>query len=238
MRKRTKQRVLCGLWLALVSALTGKPSDGHTVGLPEPGLAMYGVVLNLSTGQTRLTSGILTWTISLPTDIPITVSTPLTDINGQYSFVAIVPFETILGNSMLSPNTLQLNNSPTTYIRTNIFLTVNGTNYPVTISAPALGTFTFGPFDRGRLEEVNLSVSIPGLSITNSTPSFNSPPRFVNGQFQLTVGGAIGQTYTLLGSIDLVTWVPLSVFACTNPSTLVYDPSTNGFTRRFYKFGQ
>jgi hypothetical protein len=199
---------------------------------------MYGVVSNGSTGQTRLTSGILMWTISPPTGFPITFSAPLADINGQYSFAAIVPFETVLGNSMLSPNTLQLNNSPTTYTRTNVFLTVNGTNYPATISTPALGTFTFGPFDRGRLEEVNLTVSIPGLSITNSNPSFTSPPQLVNGQFQLTVSGISGQKYTLLGSTDLVTWAPISVFTCTSGSTVVYDPSTNGFVRRFYKLEQ
>lgn len=233
----TRQRILGGLWLVLVSALARNPANGYTEGLPEPGLVMYGTVLNTSTGQSRLISGTLTWTIFPPTGLPITVSTPLTDINGEYSFAVIVPFETVIGNSTISANTLQLSNSSSSYIRTNITFSLNGTNYPAIISAPALGTFTFGPFDRGRMEQVNLTVSVSGLSVSNSNPAFATPPRIVNGQLQLAVSGTVGQNYTLFGSTDLVTWAAISMFTCTNNPTPLYDPSTSAFTHRFYKLG-
>ena len=59
----------------------------------------------------------------------------------------------------------------------------------------------------------------------------------VNGQFQMTVRGAIGQSYSLLASTDLVNWVSVLVFTNANSSTLIIDPSGTNFSRRFYKIG-
>jgi hypothetical protein len=205
-------------------------------GLPEPGLVMYGAVRNAANANARLTAGTLTWTISPPSGSPVTVSTALTDISGQYSYVLRVPFETVVGSSTLSPNALALNSATTSYVRTNVFLTVNGTNYPATISAPALGTFSFGSADRGRLEEVDLTVTAPGVGgSTGGSPSFASPPHFVNGQFQMTVSGTIGQSYTLLTSTDLVAWVPEFAFICTNSTMTISDLMATNFARRFYR---
>jgi hypothetical protein len=138
---------------------------------------MYGALRNSANGNARLTTGTLTWTITPASGSPVTVTTPLTDISGQYSYALRVPFESVVGSSTLSANALQLNNATTSYVRTNVFLTVNGTNYPATISAPALGSFTFGSADRGRLDEVDLTVTAPGVGgSTGGSSSFASPP--------------------------------------------------------------
>jgi hypothetical protein len=204
-------------------------------GLPEPGLVMYGAVHNSANANARLTAGTLTWTVSPPSGSPVTVTTALTDISGQYSYALRVPFESVVGSSTLSPNALALNSATTSYVRTNVFLTVNGTNYPATISAPALGTFTFGSADRGRLEEVDLTVTAPGVNGGTGGPSFTSTPHFVNGQFQMTVSGTIGQSYTLLVSTDLVVWVPEFAFICTNSTMTINDLMATNFARRFYR---
>jgi hypothetical protein len=224
--------------LALTGILLFCGAQSRAGGLPEPGLVMYGAVHNIANANARLTTGTLTWTISPPSGPPVTVTAALTDISGQYSCALRVPFETLIGSVTLSPNALALNSTATSYVRTNVFLTVNGTNYPATISAPALGTFTFGSADRGRLEEVDLTVTAPGVTGGTGGPSFASTAHFVNGQLQMTVSGTIGQSYTLLTSTDLVSWTPAFVFLCTNSSLVISDPAATNFSRRFYRISQ
>jgi hypothetical protein len=206
-------------------------------GIPEPGLVMYGVVRNTAAGNARLITGTLTWTITPASGSPVTVTTPLTDISGQYSYSLRVPFESVVGSSTLSPNILPLNSATTSYTRTNVFLTVNGTNYPATITAPALGNFTFNTATRGLLDPVDLTVNAPGVSGAVVAPSFGSIPHFANGQFQLTVNRTVGQSYTLLASTDLVAWTPVTNFVCTSSSTVIYDPAATNYPRRFYRIG-
>ena len=67
---------------------------------------------------------------------------------------------------------------------------------------------------------------------------FTSFPHFVNGQFQMTVSGTIGQSYTLLTSTDLISWTPAFVFPCTNSSVVINDPAATNFSRRFYRISQ
>ncbi len=207
-------------------------------GIPEPGLVMYGAVHNTAAGNARLITGTLTWTITPASGAPVSVNTPLTDISGQYSYALRVPFESVVGSSTLSPNTLPLNSATTSYTRTNVFLTVNGTNYPATITAPAIGNFTFNTATRGQMAAVDLTINAPGVSSAASVaPSFASATRMSNGQFCLTMNGNIGQNYTLLASTDLVTWTTVTVFVCSNSSTVLYDPASTNYPRRFYKIG-
>ena len=221
--------------IALVFTLLLAASSVFAAGIPEPGLVMYGAVRNTAAGNARLITGTLTWTITPASGAPVTVTTPLTDISGQYSYALRVPFESVVGSSTLSPNTLPLNSATTSYVRTNVYLTVNGTNYPCTIAAPAIGNFTFNTATRGQMAPVDLTVNAPGVSGGAATPSFKSTQRMGNGQFSLTVNGNIGQSYTLLGSTDLVTWTPVAVFVCTNSSTVVFDPASTNYSKRFYK---
>jgi hypothetical protein len=133
------------------------PLVNHATDIPEPGLTLYGSVRNTANSNAQIISGTLTWTIAPASGSPVTVTTPLTDISGQYSYALRVPFASVIGSGTLSPNALQLNSTAASYVRTNVFLTVNGTNYPASISAPALNTFTFAPADRGRIEGGDLS---------------------------------------------------------------------------------
>jgi hypothetical protein len=206
-------------------------------GIPEPGLVMYGAVRNTAAGNVRLIAGTLTWTITPAGGSPVTVTTPLTDISGQYSFALRVPFESVVGSTTLSPNTLPLNSATTSYARTNVFLTVNGTNYPATISAPAIGNFTFNTASRGQMAEVDLSVAAPGVGGVPTNPSFASAQRMRSGQFQLTVNGNVGQSYTLQASTDLVNWTHVTIFVCTNSPTVINDPVSTNYPHRFYKIG-
>ena len=225
--------ILAGLLTPFLAA-----SSVLAVGIPEPGLVMYGTVLNAATGNARLITGTITWTITPASGSPVTITTPLTDISGQYSYALRVPFESVVGSSALSPNTLPLNSATTSYARTNVFLTVNGTNYPATITAPAIGNFTFNTATRGQMAEVDLTVNAPGVAGAVGAPSFKSTQRSVSGQFSLTMNGNIGQSYTLLGSTDLVNWTTVTVFICTNSYTVVFDPTATNYSRRFYRISQ
>src|SRR5882724_436037 len=89
---------------AFLTALT--PAALPAAGLPEPGLVMYGAVRNAANGNARLITGTLTWTITPPSGPSVTVTTPLTDISGQYSYALRVPFESAVGSATLSPNAL------------------------------------------------------------------------------------------------------------------------------------
>ena len=222
------------LTLALAAALTVPAFAG---GIPEPGLVMYGVVRNTANGDAPVTTGTLTWTITPPSGSSVIVSTALTDISGQYSYALRVPFESVVGSATLSPNTLQLKSASTSYSRTNITFTLGANSYPVSIAPPSLGNFTFTTSDRGRMEEVNLTVYAPGVGNIPVRPSFASVPHLANGQFQMTVNGIVGRSYTLFASTDLVNWLPLAAFVCTNTPVVIYDQSAANFSRRFYRLG-
>jgi len=205
------------------------------VGIPEPGLVMYGAVHNIAVGNARLITGTLTWTITPASRSPVTVTTPLTDISGQYSYALRVPFESVVGSSTLSPNTLLLNSATASYTRTNVFLTMNGTNYPATIIAPAIGNFTFNTAMRGQMAKVDLAVNTPGVSSLVVAPSIKSTQLTANGRSQLTFNGNIGQSCTLLASTDLVNWTPVTVVVCTNTTTVIIDLTSTNYSQRFYK---
>lgn len=155
--KTRNNSYLYQLVVATLLLSAGPVVKSFAEGLPEPGLVMYGTVVNtFGGGNARLTSGMLVWTIQPTGGAAITVTNNLANINGQFSYLLRVPFETLVGSATLSPNTLRLNASSTTYIRSTV--TINGV--PATIATPALTSFNFSASDRGRVEQVNLQVSI------------------------------------------------------------------------------
>ena len=136
----------------------------HADGIPEPGLVMYGAIRNAG-NNARLTTGTLTWTITPAAGgSSVVVSTPLSDIAGQYSYILRVPFETLAGSATAATNTLRLNSTTTAYNRPSATVAYNGTNYSATIQAPALTAFNFSTAARGSFELVDLSVNIPGFN--------------------------------------------------------------------------
>jgi hypothetical protein len=196
---------------------------------------MYGTVRNVANANASLTTGTLTWTISPHSGSPVTISAQLTDIGGQFSYLVRVPFESIIGSATPSPNVLQLNSAITSYYRTNVTFTFGSKSYPVTIGAPALGYFTFTSADRGKTEQVDLTVSAPGVGVIPTPASFGVAQLLSGGQFQMTVLGSTGQSYTLLTSTDLVAWVPVFAFICTNSTMTISDPMATNFSQRFYR---
>ena len=56
-----------------------------------------------------------------------------------------------------------------------------------------------------------------------------------DGAFQLAVIGHAGDSYALMASTNLVDWTALLKFTCTNVSTMLLDPASTNFGRRFYR---
>jgi hypothetical protein len=59
-----------------------------------------------------------------------------------------------------------------------------------------------------------------------------------DGQFQLTVYGELGRSYVLEASTNLVTWIPILNFACTNSPLCVADPAAANYAQRFYRIAR
>jgi hypothetical protein len=145
-------------YLLIARFAAGVMSAGLASTIPEPGLVMYGTAL--APNGSPISSGAVTWQISSGS-AGISVNSAAINVNGQYSYVATIPFETrSIGGIPIggpTPNTLALNSTPTTYAR---LATVNGTNASIVYaSSGSSNTFTFGPADRGRSERVDLAVS-------------------------------------------------------------------------------
>jgi hypothetical protein len=121
--------------------------------IPEPDLIWYGQVVTTSAGSpVRLTSGTLQWSIAPIGGGPaITVTTALTNINDQFSFVLRVPCASPLTGEMLTTNAVNLTSPATQYGRVSV--TLNG--QPLTLVNSA---GIFGPLqtERGRLERIDL----------------------------------------------------------------------------------
>jgi hypothetical protein len=125
-------------------------------GIPEPGLTLYGDVRNTAGGPNlRLTIGTLVWTVQPATGNPITVQTPLRNINDQFSYAVRLPFETVPTGFALSPNALLLSPTSVAYTRS---ATIN--DAPATFATTTQNSFTFSSAERGRLERVDLQVSL------------------------------------------------------------------------------
>jgi hypothetical protein len=125
-------------------------------GIPEPSLIMYGVIRNVGDGNIRLISGTLTWQFQPSSGgAAVTVTTRLTNINDQFSYILRVPWETDIGSG-LSSNTLRLISASISYNRSQVYF---GTNQAA-FAQPTQATFSASSRDRGRIERVDLQVSI------------------------------------------------------------------------------
>ena len=156
---KTPRRLSTSATLLLALLLTGPPSV-RAEGLAEPDLVLYGVIRNSGDHNTRLTEGSLTWRfVAAGGGVPITLSVPLTNLNDQFSYVLRVPCESYIG-SQISSNTLKLLTTPILYDRSQISVLVDRTA-PAALVSPASPTLLIASADRGRLERVDLVVSLP-----------------------------------------------------------------------------
>ena len=142
------------LLVALVlSSVALSPALSLGAGLPEPGLVLYGVIRNLDgRDDVRMAVGTLRCEITPPSGPPVVLVTNLQNINDQFSYVLLVPFETSLGAGV-SSNTLALNSAGSSYALR--FFVENVPPQRATTNA-----FTFSAADRGRQQRVDLEVSV------------------------------------------------------------------------------
>ncbi len=142
--------------LILLAFTAGLPKFARADGVPEPGLVMYGIVRNTAGGNARMTTGTLTWTIQPVSGTAITVSAPLQNINGVYSYKLRVPFESLVGVNTSAGATLPLSTAATSYNRATVL--VNGV--AASLVSPALPNFTFAASTRAAVERLDVNVAI------------------------------------------------------------------------------
>ena len=139
------------VWLA-----AGLAENVAAQGIPEPSLVMYGVVRNTQDrDRLRIVFGNLTWLFQPVGGGPaFAVSTTLTNINDQFSYVLRVPCETEIPGFQLSSNVLRLGSA---YTRSSAFFNVTN---PATLADAAQASLSLASTARGRVERVDLDISI------------------------------------------------------------------------------
>ena len=157
-------RIALASFCALISFLTPTAADG----IPEPDLVLYGAVINTrSNANLRLGHGTLTWTFEpLGGGSPIVVRTDLANIDNQFSYILRLSAETPIPGFNPTVNTLPLTPSPIAYDRA----LVSWEGLPVTFADPGQTLTTVSTADRGRLERIDLYVSVPIVIDANGLP--------------------------------------------------------------------
>jgi hypothetical protein len=124
-------------------------------GIPEPDLVWYGKVMASSGGvPVRVTSGTLVWQIEPLAGAPaITLSTALTNVNDQFSFVLRVPCESPEPGLGGLSAAIQLSTPPASYRR----VTVTLEGEPLALINTS-NEFSPLPVHRGRAERIDLQL--------------------------------------------------------------------------------
>lgn len=137
-------------------------------GIPEPDFIMYGVVKNVqNNANIRLGYGPLTCVLQpVGGGNPVTVSTTLTNINDQFSYILHIPCEMAVPGYPLSSNVVPLTAGGIAFSRAQILWFSNVLSFNV----PALSNTVVATTNRGRIERVDLSVSAPVVIGPNGLP--------------------------------------------------------------------
>jgi len=147
--------VLCAAWWPVLAE-----------GIPEPSLIQYGIIQNTAENNSRLTFGILEWQFyDAARSRAVTVTTSVTNVLDQFSFVLRVPCETYYAGAEISPTALFLTPARTAFDRSRVTLIVGDKSYPVTFATPSQVSTTLGSMDRGRIERLDLTVYIPIVDV-------------------------------------------------------------------------
>ena len=242
--------------------MTFQSKCSAATGIPEPGLVMYGSVSNTATGLPLFTNTVV-WQVTGggPSETVIVNNATIAWVNGQFYYVARVPFETrSLGGVIFqkTPNTLSLNSSGTSYTRTASVGTNNATL--VYSSLGTLSTFTFDATKRGVMERLDLRVTMPG-DLSQDTDHDGVPdwaelragtnPADPNSVFKASsdirpaVGGGLvihwssveGKAYSILRTIDITKpFTALATgIAATAPDNEYTDSTATGVGPYFYR---
>ena len=137
-------------------------------GIPEPYLVLYGTVRNTADNNVRMTVGSLTWQFRKVSDgRVVAVTTALTNINDQFSYALQVPCETIIAGYQISSNALALTPTAATFDRSQVSYESGAAQFVF----PAQGQAALSSKDRGKMERVDLLVSVtPEDSDHNGLP--------------------------------------------------------------------
>jgi hypothetical protein len=145
--------------ILLLAALTiTTPRSATAAGIPEPSLTLYGKVFNKFNGGTsRLTQGQIRWVFKPAGGGPfVFVTNQLVNLNDQFSYVLRVPCEGEIAGFTISPNTLKLPSAPVNVDRAEVQIQ----GQLATLINGALPNMSVAAADRGRLERVDLQVSL------------------------------------------------------------------------------
>lgn len=211
--------------------------------IPEPALVLYGTVTKTG-GAVSVSTGSVTWTVN-GAGSTASVSSTIASVNGQYFYVARIPFETRFAGDLTfpsTPNTLPLTATPATFTRSALVNGVMATPVP-----PASTHFVFSKVDRGMVERVDLLVDLPtdpdldsdgdGMSDRDEAMA-GTDPKDANSVFKASTdvlpasgGGLViqwssvaGRNYSILRTTDLAQgFTRLS-------GSLVATPPANAFT--------
>jgi hypothetical protein len=142
--------------------------EGLAQGLPEPDLVLYGIIKNVrSNANLRIGHGNLTWVFQ-PTagGASLTAQCSVTNINEYYSYILRIPCETPVPGFASSSNTIPLTSAGMAFNRSQA--TWNGN--PLVFVQPSQTSTSFGATDRGRIERVDLNISMPIVFDANGLP--------------------------------------------------------------------
>lgn len=140
----------------VASAATFWAAAAFAQGIPEPPLLFYGTIRNTAVNNQRLTSGRLTWQIrKASTGRTINLSAAVTNYPG-FSYVLEVSAETIVSGPV-STNVLDLSATAVVFSHLQVLYG----NTPVSFVVATQSAFTASSRQRGRIERVDLNVSLP-----------------------------------------------------------------------------
>jgi hypothetical protein len=131
--------------------------------IPEPGIVFFGPVENSAHGNGRMTVGSLTWTVTTPGQAPVTMTAPLTNLDGRFSYRLRFPYETAVGSTAVAPGSFILNAGPTVYTHGSILYAAGGREYPVSLVGPSLAVYNLSTATRGVIQALTLRVNAPDV---------------------------------------------------------------------------
>lgn len=140
-------------------------ASAHADGIPEPGMIFYGAVLNSAEGNGRLTVGSLNWTVTSSAATSLTLTTPVTNLDGTNSYRLRIPYETLVGGNTGSARSFVLNSGTTAYGNSGIKFFANGSEFPINVTLSA-AVYNFSAANRGLVMPLDLTVNAPGVRIT------------------------------------------------------------------------
>jgi hypothetical protein len=226
--------------MAIVAGALAFPSGWAQVpGLPEPGLLIYGPVVNSKTLTAALPTNVV-WQVAGGGD-GFTVSSKVVVLNGTVYHITRIPFETrVVGSQNLTRTlgTAALNATPTTYQR---IVTADGSSAQILDSSRnTLGSFSFSQADRGAVERLTLGVAtVPiggGPTVTNLVIGTTLSVNGVGG-LSFSWPAVTGSTYTVLRATNVMgPYLPITPKLTATPPTQSFsDPNPPPANAVFYR---